>query len=73
MDGIDASSAATENPTSASHETYPAVKFPYAEGLRSWGTIVATAAGRRDEIDGCPMLAEFTTGVVPDFKCEARS
>jgi len=41
MDGIDASSAATENPTSASHETYPAVKVPYAEGLRwsgpSWG------------------------------------
>jgi uncharacterized protein (UPF0371 family) len=25
------------------------------------------------EIDGCRMLAEFTTGVVPAFKCEARS
>ena len=30
-------------------------------------------AAQAVEIDGCRMLAEFTTGVVPAFKCEARS
>ena len=35
--------------------------------------VVGGSYGRGAMTCGCRMLAEFTTGVVPAFKCEARS